>query len=164
MTNFKLTILFTILTLVWCGLIFWFSHQPSDESVKYSSHIGDWVCEHLVDGYKDMPEPQKSSKHEDVIYAVRKMAHVIEYIILGALVTATLVLWMKERFGLLFVMFMSCLFGAFYATTDEFHQSFVSGRSGELRDVAIDSVGAFIGVLSVAFIILAVRWFGGKKH
>lgn len=34
-----------------------------------------------------------------------------------------------------------------YAATDETHQLFVPGRSGQVRDVLIDSVGAAIGVL-----------------
>ncbi len=34
----------------------------------------------------------------------------------------------------------------FYAATDEFHQLFVSGRSGQLRDVCIDAAGAVIGI------------------
>ena len=36
---------------------------------------------------------------------------------------------------------------ALYASTDEFHQLFVPGRSGQVRDVLIDSCGAAIGVL-----------------
>ena len=37
--------------------------------------------------------------------------------------------------------------GALYACTDEFHQRFVPGRSGELRDVGIDCCGVLTGVL-----------------
>jgi len=36
--------------------------------------------------------------------------------------------------------------GVLYAVTDEIHQSFVPGRSCELRDVLIDSVGVLTGV------------------
>ena len=39
------------------------------------------------------------------------------------------------------------LIGTAYAVTDEFHQSFVPGRSCELRDVMIDSCGVLTGVL-----------------
>jgi len=38
---------------------------------------------------------------------------------------------------------LSC---SLYAVTDEIHQLFVPGRSGELRDVMIDSIAALVGV------------------
>ena len=41
----------------------------------------------------------------------------------------------------------SILFCALYACTDEFHQIFISGRSGELKDVALDTIGATFGTL-----------------
>ena len=34
----------------------------------------------------------------------------------------------------------------FYACTDEFHQLFVNGRSGQLLDIFIDTLGAIFGV------------------
>ena len=36
-----------------------------------------------------------------------------------------------------------------FACTDEFHQSFVDGRGPSKRDVGIDSIGAFIGILFI---------------
>ena len=44
-----------------------------------------------------------------------------------------------------------------YAVSDEFHQSFVASRQGQLLDVAIDTAGAFVGLLVVWAI---VRWRG----
>jgi VanZ family protein len=41
----------------------------------------------------------------------------------------------------------SILFAGLYAVTDEIHQTFVSGRSAEVRDVLIDTIGASIGVV-----------------
>ena len=37
------------------------------------------------------------------------------------------------------------VFSVFYAATDEYHQTFIQGRSGSLRDVLIDSIGIFCG-------------------
>ena len=36
---------------------------------------------------------------------------------------------------------------ALYAVTDEFHQLFVPGRSGQFSDVVLDSAGALAGLL-----------------
>ena len=40
---------------------------------------------------------------------------------------------------------------SFYAATDEFHQLFVAGRSGQIKDVLIDTIGACIGLLVLYF-------------
>ena len=45
------------------------------------------------------------------------------------------------------------LAGTLYAVTDEIHQSFVPGRSCELRDMGIDSCGVLAGVLVVSFLM-----------
>lgn len=37
-----------------------------------------------------------------------------------------------------------------YACSDELHQHFVPGRSGEIRDVLVDSAGVLIGILILA--------------
>ena len=39
-----------------------------------------------------------------------------------------------------------------YAFTDEVHQLFISGRTGELKDIIIDTAGATIGLLIYDFI------------
>lgn len=85
---------------------------------------------------------------------VRKGAHVTEYAILAIL------MWRSRREALRQkytwdwreapIILAVC---AFYATTDEFHQSFVSTRYGNPWDVLLDTVGAAAG--------LAVVWFIG---
>jgi VanZ family protein len=66
---------------------------------------------------------------------LRKGAHLTEYAILACLLVraAGSSAW---AFGL----------AVGYAATDEFHQTFVHGRHGSPVDVAIDAVGALIGL------------------
>ena len=54
---------------------------------------------------------------------------------------------------------LAALLAAAYGLTDEFHQSFVPGRTPELRDVAADALGAASGAALVWAwsIVLAVR-------
>ena len=40
----------------------------------------------------------------------------------------------------------SFLLGVEYATLDEIHQLFVDGRSGQITDVFIDSIGILLGI------------------
>jgi VanZ family protein len=68
--------------------------------------------------------------------ALRKLAHVAEYAVLGALlVRATGQLRLAFALGLL------------YAVSDEVHQAFVPGRMGSPVDVAVDAVGVALGIV-----------------
>jgi len=66
---------------------------------------------------------------------IRKLAHAAEYAILGALLVRA-----TDRARLAFAL------AVIYAASDEFHQTFVEGRVGAVHDVAIDAVGAAIGI------------------
>ena len=79
-------------------------------------------------------------------YVLRKGAHMTEYAILAVLlVRAT---------GSLAGAFMLTVL---YAASDEVHQLFVRGRHGSPVDVAIDAVGALIG-LSLLRSRMTSRW------
>jgi VanZ family protein len=67
---------------------------------------------------------------------LRKLAHASEYAILGALLVRA-----TGRGGVAFALAL------LYAAGDEFHQTFVEGRVGAVHDVAIDAVGAAIGIV-----------------
>ncbi len=70
---------------------------------------------------------------------LRKLAHVGEFAVLGALLMRAV---RREPAAM--------LLGSLYAATDEVHQSFVAGRHGSPLDWAIDTVGVVLGVLLVA--------------
>lgn len=67
---------------------------------------------------------------------LRKLAHVAEYTVLSLLLVRA-----TRRPPLAFSL------GLTYAVSDELHQSFVRGREGRPRDVAIDSIGLVLGLL-----------------
>lgn len=46
----------------------------------------------------------------------------------------------------------------FYGVSDEFHQSFVPGRSPDVHDVLADFIGAALAVGAAALAAAAVRW------
>ena len=69
---------------------------------------------------------------------VRKAAHLTEYAILAALLYRA----MRQRF-----FWAAWVIAAVYAALDEFHQSFVASRTASSWDVAIDCIGAIIGLL-----------------
>ena len=68
---------------------------------------------------------------------LRKLAHTVEYAILGALLLRAL-----ER------ELPALVVGVAYAASDELHQHFVPGRRGAPLDVLIDSAGVALGILA----------------
>ena len=93
--------------LAWAALIFAFSSIPD-----LGTGLGGW----------------------DLL--LRKLAHMAEYAVLGALLFRAI-----GRTG------FAVAAGTAYAVSDEVHQTFVAGRAGSPVDVAIDAVGIAVGVL-----------------
>ena len=121
--------------------IFIQSALPSDLSSEESGVVVDLIMRAFED---ILPYGR-----ETIVFAVRKGAHFTEYLILGAVLVPAVKEW-KVAPGLLMSggAPAAWLIGTAYAVTDEFHQSFVPGRSCELRDVVIDSCGVLTGVLA----------------
>jgi VanZ family protein len=75
-------------------------------------------------------------------FFIFKSLHVIEYAILAALNTVAIATNTK-----VVSLNRAVLYGAFfallYAISDEYHQTLVPTRSGQARDVLIDSIGIF---------------------
>ena len=87
-----------------------------------------------------------------LIFLVRKTAHFTEYAILGALFYLNLIQFPKLNSHPKKLL-LSILFSFLYAITDEIHQIFVPGRSAQLRDVLIDTLGASFGAIIIYLII-----------
>lgn len=96
----------------WAGVIFTLSAIPS-----LGTGLGAW----------------------DVV--LRKLAHVVEYAVLGALLQRAV---RREP--------LAALIGAAYAVTDEIHQAFVGGRHGSPVDWMVDTASVVAGT------VLFARW------
>ena len=135
---------YLILTILWMIFIFVMSQTPGNDSSKQSNFIVDIII-HILPITRDT-----------LSFIVRKCAHMTEYAILG---------WLAFAFSGTFEMrqkvhYIAALGFAFcYASTDEFHQLFIPGRSGQFTDVCIDTAGAAIGLLLLA-ILLKI----GRRH
>jgi len=87
---------------------------------------------------------------EQIHHFVRKMAHFVEYAVLGILA------WRATRFDPVFGSYsprrqfwLALLFCIFYASTDEYHQSFVPNRQPAVQDVLLDTAGSGFGLLAL---------------
>ncbi len=83
-------------------------------------------------------------------HLIRKFGHILEYLILFLLLYRALYRTSAafQRSSVPFAAAATLL----YAVSDEFHQSFVAGRTGSFIDVCIDSIGIGIGVLLIRFV------------
>jgi len=82
-------------------------------------------------------------------FYIRKAAHITEYFLLA--MSVSLPLYVYRLRGIL-LSFIAGAFCVCYAFLDEYHQSFTYGRSPQLRDVMIDSIGIFAGIIIVRII------------
>ncbi|WP_052131608.1 VanZ family protein [Planococcus sp. CAU13] len=119
----------------WMALIFMLSHQPG----SVSSGLSDGVSKIFLDFAGDFLPGSTELFHT----FVRKNAHFFAYLILAVLLVNALGNWGRLTGRALLAAFAIAVA---YAITDEFHQLFIEGRSGELRDVLIDSFGAAAGI------------------
>jgi VanZ family protein len=88
--------------------------------------------------------------------AIRKLGHILEYTILAIAVEFLLYLY-KVRGRRLRILGSALCF--IYACSDEFHQLFISDRSGKYIDVLIDSAGIIIGIGSFYVLHQVFKWY-----
>lgn len=136
-----------LLLLLMIG-IFCLSAQPADESTATSSQFCTLAAKLLFSDYALWDAATQTKVVEGLSFIVRKTAHFSEYALMGFL----WYIWLKHKRWNMPIAFGAT---ALYAITDEFHQSFVPGRSCELRDVLVDSSGGLCGIL-IAFVVLCV--------
>ena len=135
-----------MLLILWMILIFCFSNQRADDSSKLSDGVIVKVASIFV---KDnLTDNKKDELIDKYTFIIRKTAHFSVYLILGILSINLL-----SSFNIKRIIVLSSLFCFIYACTDEFHQLFIAGRAGQIRDVCIDSTGALIMLLIIYFIL-----------
>lgn len=134
-----------ILALLWMCVIFAFSAQEKEES----SEVSEAISYRMVNStgilfHLHLDEEQIREIADAIENTVRKAAHMTEYGILSIL----FYIWLgKWQFGVRKRGILAIILSALYACSDEFHQLFIPGRAGMVRDVLIDSAGAILGIL-----------------
>lgn len=122
-----------------------FSNQKADESTRVSDGVIEkTICNIYKKTHKNATEIKQKEIKEKYTHIVRKTAHFTIYLILGLLVSALLKQYNLTTKQIIIYSILICMI---YAITDEIHQIFVSGRSGEIKDVLIDTCGSTIGIL-----------------
>ncbi len=131
------------LVIIWMAVIFCLSQMDSKSSVGTSNKIVSKTIEKSAEIINKHPsEKRVKTITKKLNYPTRKMAHGVVYIVLTFLViNAFRSSGIKK--GLIPLTLLFCYF---YSCTDEIHQLFV-GRTGELLDTFIDSIGIVLVLL-----------------
>jgi len=111
----------------------------------------------LIFSFSSQSTPSVSEVHwQDFVF--KKTIHLIEYGTFAALWYRAFVgSGLEKMKSLYFSFFITASYGA----TDEFHQSFTPGREPTVRDMIIDSVGAFVFLY---FIYKILPGMDGRVH
>lgn len=150
-----------LLVILWMIAIFALSNMSGLESnIKSKSSLDDLV-DYVLDitnkmGITDKhPSPTSKKNFIDKINPImRKCAHATVFFILAILIMVFLTRF-KIRLPVAYIITVLAAF--MYALFDEYHQTFVLGRTGQFSDSLIDTSGAILGALLVLVIISIVR-------
>ncbi len=122
--------------------IFIMSHSNGLESENQSNFIVNFINNIL-----------KLENTEVIGIIIRKLAHLFEYFVLGILMFNCL-----KGYNIKRIILISLVLCSIYAITDEIHQLYIPGRSGNLIDVMIDAVGSVIGIILYNFMYKKLKY------
>jgi VanZ family protein len=133
----------------WMALIYIKSNEPyqAQDIRPYltawfpASSINNWLP-HLEFYYSGQLITWKEP-YSMLEFFFRKSAHVMEYALLTGLWFINLLFTKLRKYS----FFISPVMVVLYAASDEWHQSFIAGRTGHAIDVSVDSIGMLIFML-----------------
>lgn len=142
--------LFAVLTLLWTLVIFAQSAKNGEQSSDDSNKVVEFI-ENIAERID--PDIRVSS------FAVRKLAHFSEYLLLGFLAALFMGIADGRR-----LYIGAWIYAVSVAFCDEFAiQRFSEGRAPQFTDVLIDSAGALVGVLFAIGLFCAIYWVKRRK-
>ena len=138
-----------VFTLALAGCI-WFIFSNSMAVAQVSSASSGRVLTLLQGALRRLGHPalaQRLTQH-----VVRKMAHFCEYLLEGFLLMLCMRVYSRHPLGHITVPMLG---GVLTALTDETIQLYSPGRSSQVTDVWLDSVGVLAGILA-ALVLMAL--------
>ena len=173
-------IILGILIIIWMITIFLFSNQDGMESENTSDIITNRLVNETIENNIEIEENVDNTNNEninnsvnvakynyelemykgEVRLVVRKSAHFIIYLVGGILLfnffrTYNISLRNQIIYAILGIIL--------YASSDEFHQLFVNGRTARVEDVLLDTLGAIVGILLNLICLKIVYKIKSKK-
>lgn len=149
----KRKIIVFLICIFWFGLIYYFSSKDSKQSTGQTRMILN-IVNYLSVRYPKVNEFfEIATRNYSIVYVVRKMAHMFVFCVLQILMFAMCRVSGKS---IIKSSIISMICVVIYACLDEYHQLYVPGRDGAIKDVFIDTIGALIG-LSISLIFAFIK-------
>jgi len=130
-------VLLWVVTIAWAGTIGVLS------TGAYSNSVTGWLLGQILYSLHIHFTPHT---FERIHFLIRKLAHCTEYGVFGLLLYHSLEPRHPERWDIRGA-YGALIIAGLYSLTDEYHQSFVPGRTASLVDCGIDTVGALLGMV-----------------
>ena len=133
--------------------IFGFSNQNSEVSGGISKKVTEYIVKFFpsIEKNSEIKKQEIMNKLEKII---RKIAHFSIYTLVGLLLMGLMKTYKIKEID---QVGLSMIIGIIYASTDEIHQAFIPGRSAQLTDVMLDSIGVLTGVFIVMLLLEIIR-------
>ena len=165
--KFITLLIIAFLTIIWCYAIFKLSAMNSESSNDSSTSLVEQGIMYILKITNEYEITNSHPNAENLTYAaelinapLRKVVHASVYCILAILlIIANVILFNHQYyFRVIFGVLTFCFIFAFF---DEYHKTFVEGRTGQLFDVFIDTIGAIFGIIFASSYQLA--WWLGRQ-
>lgn len=130
-----------ILIVLWMSLIFVLSNDTAEESSKKSDGLIVRCVQDIIK--RDLSTKEKEKVLKYLVKPVRKSAHFFLYFVLGILIINLFKSFELFNYKTILIAVLLCFL---YACSDEIHQLFIKGRSCEVRDILIDTIGSLSGI------------------
>lgn len=157
----KIKIISCMTTLGIMILIFYFSSQNAADSSEISRGVTKKVVD-IVVSVSHLSEEAKQPMAETIHGFIRKTAHFTLYAALGISSFISAKLLIRKKKAMIFAIAVG--FCMLYAVSDEIHQLSSLGRSGEMRDVLIDTAGAVTGILFLLTDTVIIKHMINKRR
>ena len=156
----KRTIFWSAAAVILMVCIFDFSTQSGTESNGLSMKVTKFFAELLFFRFDSMDIGQQTFIITELNFFIRKLAHFTVYTALGMVVYTAV---MSSGIRLRHKRLCSLAICALYASADEIHQYFVSERTMRLKDICIDSMGSFFGIIIISVIIIVYMYIKERQ-
>ncbi len=148
-----LIVVLSLIIILWIFGIYKLSSMNNKNSNGKSSNIITVFIEDALDitnkyGITNShPNEVKLEKASALLNTpLRKVMHAFVYFVLSFLIILMAnIIFKNKRFVLSFIITVLLIIAL--ASLDEYHQIFVVGRTGQLKDVLIDSIGGICGII-----------------
>ena len=148
-------ILSVICLIGWMGLIFYFSHQTAEESSDVSGSLISFLAQRFYPGFNLLSLLERQELIASLQEIVRSVAHYCIFGGLGFFAYLTFVSYTNLKYKVRIFWMLET--GLLYAIIDEFHQSFVDGRSMQIVDILVDFGGVVTAVLVCGSFVFIVK-------